>query len=630
MNDKSNITVSIPHMEHYAFTRQYDLFHSCVLHLLKLEQTTENLEEKYAPLDENDATDQADSTEQSLELVRSGLKPLREDMSLEEREFWYGRLATAITVYLADPTYDHSAEQLFYIDLLKPTIQTVFFISHYRSMDHILWHRNLINDGGSQLSIKTYRDLLCLLSTHSIHSNVKFDTRQLANTAPDEARQSYIAALTRFQFPFDDQAQANLERLVQQHEVMEQHTEPKVRHVLIVVLGWMMCSYWDIDNRHRFKASANRMMRNWLDNTLTKGVKKQAESNCREQRPIKRIVVASESYASDHAMYRSYHGRIEALKEHYETILVTCKRDYDETSARDFHEVAEVPETLTSIEDTVKTILRFEPDLILYPSLGMAHWTTVLCNMRLAPIQMMSYGHPASAFTDTVDYGVIGGIQGGPDYQAYLNETLAPQRLKARPHTIHPQFSEELKQQPPEDLIQLCASLERQTARTLEFHFFPAKCVSTARTALEKSLAERLSSRCIVHPLAPYRDYMMALGQCTLSIGTFPFGGTNTNVDTLLLGIPKFFYTEGSDIASFTDVHELDALGLAEDFNSNSEDELLATLLKVVESPQTLEYYRQKLRDSDIRSLINNTDPDDRDQFVQALRWVAEQEGVAE
>lgn len=636
MNERTDTVLNIPHLEHYAFSRQYDYFHDAVKRLFEYTIKAGNLECRYRV--------DPDDPDGGPKLVKGGLTPLHEDMPLKEREYWYHRLATAFSVYLSDPNYAHSDEQLTYINLFKPVLQTVFYVSHYNTMDTILWHRGLVNSE-DQLELTRSSDINYVLATQSIHSSVDIDYRKLLKTVPNNALHAYIGMLSRFYHPFDEKARNNFAKIFRQHAVMAEHPAPMTLHVSRVVPGWMNCTYWDISDRHEFKRSANAMIKNWLNTMLTPGTLKKAARNSANKRPIRKIVIASEKYTSGHAVYRCYHSRIAALKEHFETILVSHEKDYDETSAADFHRVVDVPLGLGDIQKTVDTILDLQPDLILYPSLGMAPWTIGTCNIRLAPIQVMSYGHPASSYTETIDYGIIGGIHDGPDYQSFLEETLAPQRLKERPHKLHPEYSPEMQQNPSTDgiiriavnstlpkislrVINLCALLERESSKTLEFHFFPAAISGANHTALEKSLAQRLASPCVVHRAAKYPQYMEELSGCDLAIGTFPFGGTNTNVDTLMLGIPKFSYTEGSDIASYTDLHELKALDLVEEFNSDNEMQLIAKLLHVIESPEALEYCKRKLKENKPYSFIDDNDLEDRNQIVDAIEWIAEQEDL--
>lgn len=74
--------------------------------------------------------------------------PLVESDPLVKKCEWYQRIAAAITVYMSDPDHTHTREELAYLNLLKPTLQDIFYLSSYGSMDHILWHRGIVDENG--------------------------------------------------------------------------------------------------------------------------------------------------------------------------------------------------------------------------------------------------------------------------------------------------------------------------------------------------------------------------------------------------------------------------------------------------------------------------------------------------
>ncbi|WP_077529037.1 hypothetical protein [Vreelandella utahensis] len=630
------ITVSIPHMEHYAFSANWGALSQCLDHLF------EHLLNKDGALEQ---THEFDTILNQDVRIRAGLPPLDTSMTLEERCYWYHRLATAITQYLASPHYQHSDRELAVLIFMKPFLQDIFYISHFGNMDHILWHRGLLDTAG-QLDPNSNRDITYALACHTIHSRVEVNYRQLMGTVPQTALSAYIGLLTTFKHPFDEQSRKNFKSLFDQHPIMAEATAPTLAHVSRIIPGWMNCTYWDISNRHDFKRSANQLIKRWLDNRLPKKTKDLATTNARRKpTEIKRVVIASEKYRTPHAMYRCYHTRLAALKNHYHTILVTNEKDYDENSAEDFHEVIHVSENLSDINEAVDAIVNQEPDLVLYPSLGMAAWSIITCNIRLAPYQAMSYGHPASAATSTIDFGVIGGIE-GIEYQRFFEEKLAPHRLQSRPHTPHPAFSSEMKNQPSEDgvvriainstlmkislrVINLCQILENESTVPLEFHFFPASPTGSKHTAFAKSLSQRLKSQFQVHHVKPYKNYMEDLAKCDLALGTFPFGGSNTNVDTLLLGIPKVIFTEGSDVASYTDLQEIRTLGMDNLLNTTNEQALIGKLIHLIHNPQDREHISYEILQRDPQSIFFKPEIHNiKDQFVNAIAWFEEQSTV--
>ena len=50
------------------------------------------------------------------------------------------------------------------------------------------------------------------------------------------------------------------------------------------------------------------------------------------------------------------------------------------------------------------TILELQPDILIYPEIGMQSTNCVLANMRLAPVQCAAWGHPVTTGSDLVDY----------------------------------------------------------------------------------------------------------------------------------------------------------------------------------------------------------------------------------
>jgi|GEM_PF-1447555 len=627
------ITVSIPHMEHYAFSANWGALSQCLDHLF------EHLLNKDGAFEQ---THEFDTILNQDVRIQAGLPPLDTSMTLEERCYWYHRLATAITQYLATPHYQHSDRELAVLIFMKPFLQDIFYLSHFGNMDHILWHRRLLDTAG-QLDPKSNRDITYVLACHTIHSRVEVNYRQLMDTVPQTALSAYIGLLTTFKHPFDDQSRKNFKSLFDQHPIMAEATAPTLAHVSRIIPGWMNCTYWDISSRHDFKRSANQMIKTWLGNTLPKNVKDSATKNAhRNGTKIKRIVIASEKYRTPHAMYRCYHTRLAALKAHYHTVLVTNEKDYDENSAEDFHEVIHVSENLSEINKTVEAIVNQEPDLVLYPSLGMAAWSIITCNIRLAPYQVMSYGHPASACTDTIDFGIVSSFD-GIDFQKFLDESVTPQRLESSPHTPHPDFSPDIKRHPSSDgvvriainstlmkislrVINVCQWLEQHSNMPLEFHFFPAASTGAKHTAFSKSLTNRLSSPFEVHRVKPYRDYMAELGQCDLALGTFPFGGSNTNVDTLLLGIPKITFTEGSDLASYTDLLETGTIGLSNLLNTTNEQALIGKITHLIHNEKDREHISSEIlmREPEKAFFAPQTS-NLGNQFIDAISWIGQQ-----
>jgi predicted O-linked N-acetylglucosamine transferase (SPINDLY family) len=95
----------------------------------------------------------------------------------------------------------------------------------------------------------------------------------------------------------------------------------------------------------------------------------------------------------------------------------------------------------------VDAIRACEPDVLIYPEVGMHPMTARLAALRLAPVQAASWGHPETTGLPTMDYYLSGEALEPPDAQAYYTEQLValPQFgcLLERPDVVpeYPEFA---------------------------------------------------------------------------------------------------------------------------------------------------------------------------------------------
>jgi predicted O-linked N-acetylglucosamine transferase (SPINDLY family) len=88
-----------------------------------------------------------------------------------------------------------------------------------------------------------------------------------------------------------------------------------------------------------------------------------------------------------------------------------------------------VPETelvagRVGLASWVQAIGERRPDVLLYPEIGMDVMTAKLANLRLAPVQMASWGHPETTGLPTIDYYLSADDLEPPDAGKAYTETL--------------------------------------------------------------------------------------------------------------------------------------------------------------------------------------------------------------
>jgi hypothetical protein len=288
----------------------------------------------------------------------------------------------------------------------------------------------------------------------------------------------------------------------------------------------------------------------------------------------KHVAVLSSNWFAAHSVHRTNARFVESLKGHYRLTLVALP--------------SEVPPD-TSLFDQViemKDVNDFTPlrglDAIaaFYPDVGMSLGSIVLSNFRLAPVQIMSCGHPVSTFGSEIDFFLGGAdIETGESARKFYSERLLliPGRGVAIERLT---FSRDIPEKPQEpvrillswaaqkvnhDMLQALKRVADRCQKRVEFHFFSGVgmrfrgrpvFLETAREVLGKE-------RTVVHPLSDAKAYFEAIGHMHLAADSHPFGGFNTVLDPLYMGMPVAGF-EGERAFAKYGPHLLRKLGLGE------------------------------------------------------------------
>jgi predicted O-linked N-acetylglucosamine transferase (SPINDLY family) len=91
-------------------------------------------------------------------------------------------------------------------------------------------------------------------------------------------------------------------------------------------------------------------------------------------------------------------------KELFEiNIFKLGKKNDDETALAKINSNTFI-DVLNTLEEWCKTISSQNLDILIYPEIGIHPMTIQLASMRLAPIQIASWGHPETTGLPTIDY----------------------------------------------------------------------------------------------------------------------------------------------------------------------------------------------------------------------------------
>jgi len=252
------------------------------------------------------------------------------------------------------------------------------------------------------------------------------------------------------------------------------------------------------------------------------------------------------------------------------------------------------------LHEVVQFIAGVRPDVVFWPSVGMARWGPLLANLRLAPIQLTALGHSASTFIPAIDYYLTEtGYVGDP---ALFSETLLllpddslvfeplpdapppePRQRLADPDPVRIAVpSNALKLNPA--FMAMLGRIRREAARPVEFHLFP-NCTPLEAAALRAAWTETLGGA-IVYPMLGRQPYSDLLNACDLVLSPFPFGGLHSTVDALRLGLPVVAM-EGLEPHGRTDAMILRRLGLPEALIAQTEDAYAQAAVELIDDGET-------------------------------------------
>lgn len=349
------------------------------------------------------------------------------------------------------------------------------------------------------------------------------------------------------------------------------------------------------------------------------------------------MLICIEWFTSLHAMYRCYAPIIRQLRTKFRLVAMSRAMDIDAIGKAEFDEWHEVAAQDLVLDGLVQQIGRIAPDVIYYPSLGMAMWWVVLASVRLAPLQVMTLGHPASSHSPAMD--VVLCDEGAIGDPALFTERIVEYPNGCARYLMRPDatFPEPLNEDAPETVhiaipAMLCKlnapfmatlrDIQAQAGRAVQFHFFVNMLGLNLHQAAREIRDWLPGSH--IYERTHYNDYLQKLRQCHLHLCTFPFGGTNSNIDSMLLGIPLVALL-GDEPHERFDAMMIRRAGLPETLVARTREDYIAEAVRLIGDDAARNALRDHLRAFDLDAEFFGEPPEgQRMAFVDAMWGVYE------
>lgn len=527
-------------------------------------------------------------------------------------EALFTRVASGITSIFANPNFSLTYDGFAILAANHATFHSLFRVSSFKNTDYLL---NLIGNRQPQdparLDFKGASEMPKLLLCWSLESSIDIPFESLIPSMPEFVAVALVGILGIGGIHTQKAYERKLALL--KLAPLVEAAPPHESMVIPMCDVYMHCSYVDAPDKHAIKRVLNRQFRRLVESKLVEHNLSFKENFVltRKERPT--IVVPVEWFGSHHAMFRCYAPSIRQLREHFRVVCVAREADVDDVSEKEFDKCVRLTPDKTSIFHLVEAVQAENPDIVFYPSLGMAGWWVALSNFRLAPLQIMCPGHPATTHSDCIDYIVSDGDLFGDDAEysekcvrlpvgsaRYINSAAIDRKAFKRPddgvvRIAVPAMA--MKLVPP--FLAACKAINERATAKVEFHFFP-NMIAMFHHLITSDLQAWVPN-CVVYPRMTYADYLNALCRCDLMLSSFPFCGTNSVIDSYLVGMPVICM-EGNQIHSRSGASMNRRIGLPEAMIAPDFDRYVEAALYYINFGTARKRWQQYLMEKDVEA----------------------------
>lgn len=527
---------------------------------------------------------------------------LNDELVQDKIKHFCTRVAVAMSELFSDPQLDISeggAQRFF---TLQRWINMIFASSPFVNADHVLqaYNRNPDKTNLSDFHLDNTRSSLikfCIFYLPESNVNVNLDA--LWNLDP-ELCASLCFALQSPRFIGTEQSFSKRGTLLQWFPE-KLATIENLNNVPSAISHdvYMHCSYDIAENKHWVKKALNQVIRRhllqggWTDRDVTK-------LGERNGKPV--MVVLLEHFHSSHSIYRTHSTSMIAARECFHLIGVGNEA-VDAAGQAVFDEFHLLKgDNIFGKLNELKDICEKNGAAVLYmPSIGMDLTTIFTSNTRLAPVQVIALGHPATTHSDFIEYVIVEDDYVGSekcfseqllrlpkDALPYVPSALAPQhveyRLRENPEVVNIGIASTTMKLNPYFLAALKAIRDRANVK-VHFHFALGQSSGVTHPYVERFIKSYLGNDATAHPHAPYDQYLRILHNCDMMVNPFPFGNTNGIIDMVTLGLVGICKT-GAEVHEHIDEGLFKRLGLPEWLIANTVDEYVERAIRLAENHQ--------------------------------------------
>ena len=543
-------------------------------------------------------------------------QPLRSMAQQDIDQHIFTRAASAISCLLSDRSLQISPEWQQHVLGMHRWLSALFAASPFRNADHVMRALNIKEDKSDLMQLELSNDdvlKFCLLYTPDSEVSLDLDALWEGNKV---LAAGLGLALISSRFLGSPLAHSKREQILpwlagklDQIEDIEQ-LPINVLHDL-----YMHCSYADRPDKHDIKKPINTLIRRKLAQNnfsnvdpLRIEVSKKVKAS---KKPV--MLVVLEWFGSSHSIYRTHSLTIESARRHFHVIGMAYSQCVDETTRKVFDEFIEIKggtifDQLRQIQEQSKAS---DAKICYMPSVGMFPLTMWLANLRVAPLQLMALGHPATTHANEIDYVVVeedyvgkaecfsekllklpkDGMPYRPSASAKNVRNLVPAKIK--PEVVNIAVCATTMKLNP-GFLEACVSIAEKSKVPVHFRFLVGQAQGLIYPNVARVVKSFLNDRATIYPHQDYLGYMAVIEQCDMFINPFPFGNTNGIIDTVSAGLIGVCKT-GAEVHEHIDQGLFERLGFPKWLIAQTVDQYVSAAVRLAENHDERITLREKL-----------------------------------
>lgn len=548
-------------------------------------------------------------------------QPLQSVSEQDLNQHIWTRAAAAASCLLADSQLFFAPEWRQNVLAHHRWLSTLFAATPFRNADHVMRALNL-REGDQKSDLHQLQigqaDLLKFCLLYSPESEVPLDLDALWQADKVMAAGLCLVLLSP-RFLGSPAAHSKREQILPWlSQRLEQIDDIEQLPLGVMHDLYMHCSYADRADKHDIKKSINSLIkRKLIVNGFHDWVADEFKSlKATPQKPV--LLVVLEWFTSGHSIYRTHSLTMEAAREHFHVVAMAYDNCTDETTRKVFDEVVVIQRQhslLDQLKHIQKEAQQRNASICYMPSVGMFPLTMWLANLRVAPLQMMALGHPATTHSQSIDYVVVEEDYVGSD--ACFSEKLLKLPSDGMPYRpsaaagglkviVKPRLKPDvvliamcattMKLNPR--FLQTCARIVQESAVPVHFQFLIGQAQGLTYPNVQRVVAQFLGHHATVYPHQHYTAYMDVIAGCDMFINPFPFGNTNGIIDTISAGLVGVCKT-GPEVHEHIDEGLFRRLGLPDWLIAQSEDDYVRAAVRLANNHEERFALRQKYTGAD-------------------------------